>query len=587
MLNAGRLPAVVREEPVQDYRIGATLGEDTIRTSWNAMLVSTLLVLGFMAIYYRIAGLVACLALLFNILITVAAVMFVQAAITLPGLAGLALTVGMAVDANVLIYERIREEQAKGASLRMVIRNGFDRAFTTIFDSNVTTIITAVVLFIIGSDQVKGFAVTLFIGLSANLFTAITFTRLLFDILEKKRWLTHISMGPTLRHTNFDFVGKQRWCIGASAAIIAIGLVAAYSRGVTLLDIDFAGGSSVHVLFNKDQALSIQKVRDEVEGKIPDVTVSDVRGESEDEGTHYKIDTSLGNTSSIVGAFDRRDTSRDGFLTEEEFLSEYLGRPEGRVFESVKKRFAELDGNNDQKLSPGEFTINVDDVKRYWLEAIFGDRLRRNSVEYTPPAALSAAPAIGNTGWASVGPTNFLGLATSVLTFAAQDEGPAKTEPKPQEKTEPATPTETSKAKPEDKSSEPKASEPKTSEPAKPDDNAAKTPEPPKAADTDAKTKSLALRTRTTLTFAEPLSRDDVLYVLRNAGREAGLNAASKSSRPSPTCLRPRSAIGSWKRRRRRANWKRSSRAFGGSLRPSRCFRPPTRLAARWPGRRS
>jgi SecD/SecF fusion protein len=560
VLNAGRLPAVVREEPVQQYQIGATLGEDTINTSWNAMAVSTMLVLGFMAVYYRFAGLVACLALLFNILITVAAVMFVQAPITLPGLAGLALTVGMAVDANVLIYERIREEQAKGASLRMVIRNGFDRAFTTIFDSNVTTVIVGIVLYIIGSDQVKGFAVTLIVGLFANLFTAITFTRLIFDLVEKKKLLSRISMMPALTRTTFDFVGKQRWCIGASAAMILIGLVAAFSRGVTLLDIDFAGGTSIHVLFKEDKPLKIDEVRELVHDKLPDVTVSDVRGTSELADTHYKIDTSLGNASSIVQSFDRRDSTEDGFLTLEEFLSEFSGERKGRVFDSVKRRFAVLDDDKDNKLSRNEFTINVEDVKRYWLEAIFGEQLRRNSVSFTPPQSTSATAAKPGEKEQSRGGSlrpNLLALAPGAMMLLAQQDDPAKTDTKPPAEKAPAekvteskpaagtkTPPdaklgEVEKAEKESPKDTPKESD--TSPPIK--DNPAaldkKEPQPSKAAD-DAKVASLDLKTQTTLTFAEPLSRDDVIYTLRAAAREAGLTVelrwrATKADPDSPT----------------------------------------------------
>jgi SecD/SecF fusion protein len=532
VLNAGRLPAVVKAEPVQQYQIGATLGEDTIRTSWTAMVVSTGLVLAFMAVYYRFAGLVACLALLFNILITVAAVMFVQAAITLPGLAGLALTVGMAVDANVLIYERIREEQAKGASLRMVIRNGFDRAFTTIFDSNITTVIVGIVLYIIGSDQVKGFAVTLIIGLFANLFTAITFTRLIFDLAEKKRWLTKINMTPTLRPTHFDFVGKQRWCIGASAAIILIGLAAAFSRGVTLFDIDFAGGTSVHVLFNEDKPLAIRDVRQMVAGKLPDVTVSDVRGTSEKEDTHFKIDTSLGNASSIVQSFDHRDSNRDGALSEEEFLSEFSGERQGRVFDSVKRRFTDLDGDRDGKLTRNEFTINVEDVKVYWLEAIFGERLRRNSVTVTPPEAIAAAGAKPREIRGEVSGPSVLGLAPAALMLVAQADDAAKPDVKAAEK----VPDKAAEVKPDaskdkaadgSKSDTTPASKEKPATDVKKDevkkDDVKKDTDPATATAGDVKADSLELKTRTTLSFAEPLSRDDVLFTLRTAATAAGV----------------------------------------------------------------
>ena len=133
----------------------------------------------FMIIYYRFAGVVACIALAFNLLLVLALMVLIKAAFTLPGLAGLVLTIGMAVDANVLIYERIREELQSGAALRMAIRNGFSRAMSAIIDSNVTTIITGIVLYYIGTDQVKGFAVTLILGILTSMFTAIFFARLI------------------------------------------------------------------------------------------------------------------------------------------------------------------------------------------------------------------------------------------------------------------------------------------------------------------------------------------------------------------------------------------------------------------------
>ena len=180
VLNAGSLPATLRPEPISQQRISAQLGDDTIRAGANAMAISTVAILLFMFIYYRFAGLVADVAVTLNIVITVALMILIKAAFTLPGLAGLVLTVGMAVDANVLIYERIREESARGASLRMAIRNGFSRAMGTIVDANVTTLITAVVLYIIGTDQIKGFAVTLILGLLVSMFTAIFVSRVIF-----------------------------------------------------------------------------------------------------------------------------------------------------------------------------------------------------------------------------------------------------------------------------------------------------------------------------------------------------------------------------------------------------------------------
>src|SRR4029079_863395 len=154
-------------------------------------------------------------------------------------LAGLALTVGMSVDTNVLIYERIREELESGAAMRMAIRNGFERAMRAIIDTHLTTIISGIVLFYVGTDQVKGFAVTLILGIVTNLFTAFFCTRLMFDIAERLGFLKHIKMMHIFANPNYDFL-RLRWVmLGVSWTLIAIGMVAVYMRGSQLLDIDF------------------------------------------------------------------------------------------------------------------------------------------------------------------------------------------------------------------------------------------------------------------------------------------------------------------------------------------------------------
>src|SRR5487761_891469 len=249
VLTAGSLPTTLRKEPTSSMVTGATLGGDTIWKGELSMLVSTVAVVFFMLVYYRFAGMVANLALLLNVLLILAFMILFHAAFTLSGLAGLALTVGMAVDANVLIYERMREEINRGATLRMAIRNGFERATTTIVDANVTPLISAIVLFWLGTDQVKGFAVTLILGIVMNLFTAITFTRLLFDIAEKKRWITQLKMLQVMSTPNFDFIGKRRLAVTFSILLIGAGLVGVFARGKGLLAIDFTGGPSVEALF--------------------------------------------------------------------------------------------------------------------------------------------------------------------------------------------------------------------------------------------------------------------------------------------------------------------------------------------------
>jgi protein-export membrane protein SecD len=179
VLRAGALPAPVRI--IEERSVGPSLGSDSVRQGWIAGLIGTGLVVGFMVVYYQLSGAVAVAAMVFNMLIVIAVMVPLRAALTLPGIAGLVLTVGMSVDANVLIFERIREELRQGKSVRSAVELGYDRAFRTILDAHVTTLLAAAFLFQFGTGPIKGFAVTLSIGLIANMFTAVFFTRMIFD----------------------------------------------------------------------------------------------------------------------------------------------------------------------------------------------------------------------------------------------------------------------------------------------------------------------------------------------------------------------------------------------------------------------
>jgi SecD/SecF fusion protein len=291
VLNAGSLPAALNKTPISQEVISPTLGTETIQSGKVAIAVSFAAVMLFMVIYYRFAGLVACLALGFNLLLVLSLMVLIKAAFTLPGLAGLVLTIGMAVDANVLIYERIREELQGGAALRMAIRNGFGRAMSAIIDSNVTTIITGIVLFYIGTDQVKGFAVTLILGILTSMFTAIFFARLVFDVAERRGWITKVRMMKLLERPNYDFLGVRWAAIGASLVLIGIGMAAAVARGPQLLDIDFTGGSSVTFMLKESAKMPISDVRSalsETELASKNLLIVE-RGRT---NTRYQIDTS-------------------------------------------------------------------------------------------------------------------------------------------------------------------------------------------------------------------------------------------------------------------------------------------------------
>ena len=256
VLNAGALEIPLKTEPVSEFTISPLLGLNVRQKGVTAITVSALMVVAFMAIYYLKAGVIAVLCLLLNMLLIMGTMVFVQGTFTLPGLAGLVLTIGMAVDANVLIFERIREEINRGASTRMAIHNGFEKAFSAIVDSNLTTLIVAVILFMIGTDQVKGFAVTLFIGIVMSMFSALYFGRLVFEILEQKRVLRSLPMMALVKSPSHDFVGKQKIALVVSGALIVAGMASFVGRGSENLDIDFRGGTMVTFEFVEPQQLA-------------------------------------------------------------------------------------------------------------------------------------------------------------------------------------------------------------------------------------------------------------------------------------------------------------------------------------------
>ncbi len=299
ILNAGSLPAALSKVPVAEYSASAQLGNDTIRAGAYSMIFATIAILIFMQIYYRFAGFIANLAVVMNLVLVMALMILIKAHLTLAGLAGLVLSVGMAVDANVLIYERIREEEERGAALRMAIRNGFGRAMATIIDSHCTTLITGLVLYVIGTDQLRGFATTLVLGLLLNLFTAVYCSRIIFDIAERRGWIKYLTMMKLFGKTNFDFVKWMPIWMAISVSLIVVGVGGAVARemgwfhSAGLFGIDFTGGTAVQVVFNKPTEIAAVR-KTVVDAELPDVSVSAVQSsEGEQPNTRFNIDTSL------------------------------------------------------------------------------------------------------------------------------------------------------------------------------------------------------------------------------------------------------------------------------------------------------
>lgn len=257
VLNAGALPAPV--EIIEDRTVSPTLGKDSINKGIISGIAGLLLVVVFMGVYYLKSGLIADFALCLNILFIFACLAWFKATLTLPGIAGIILTIGMAVDANVLINERIREESALGKKIGAAISAGYDKAFVTILDSNLTTLFAALIMFIFGTGPIRGFAVTLSIGIFASMFTAIFVTRAVLDFLLLKKGLTRLPMLQMFKTTKIDFIKWKNLAFLLSLLVIGACIVGAIMKGKDCLGIDFTGGQLVQVRFEKP--ISIENIR--------------------------------------------------------------------------------------------------------------------------------------------------------------------------------------------------------------------------------------------------------------------------------------------------------------------------------------
>lgn len=311
ILRAGSLPASIDPIPLQQEKIGPTLGRDTIEKGVRAIIISMLIVPIFMIVYYRFAGVVAVVALFLNMLLLIGSMAFTGSSFTLPGLAGLALTIGMAVDANVLIFERMREEAERGANLGTQIRNGFSRAWTTILDSNVTTMLSGAVLWAIGTEEIKGFALTLIIGLVWNLFTAVYVSRVIFDFWYSKGWLKRLSFMQILGKTEINFTGPRRVLMTISAIVIAIGLAVFASKKGDNFNIDFTGGTLVTIQLDpkNEKVASLSEgqraafVREQAAAAgLKDISIESINVEGEARATRFNIRTTEADAEKVQQA---------------------------------------------------------------------------------------------------------------------------------------------------------------------------------------------------------------------------------------------------------------------------------------------
>ena len=256
VLRVGALPAPV--DIIQNMTVGASLGQDSIHKGLFSGVLGSILVVCFMLIYYRLSGVVANTAMVLNILFLFTGLAILSATLTMPGIAGIVLSIGMAVDSNVLIFERMRDENALGKSIKSSIDGGFSKAFLTIIDAHVTTLITALALFLFGTGPVKGFAVTLSLGIIFNLFTSIYYSHWVFDTFNSFKIIKKINYMHFIKKPNLDYMKLRKVAFGFSGALCLLGVVAFVEifLGNANMGVDFAGGSLLQYKANQDFAMS-------------------------------------------------------------------------------------------------------------------------------------------------------------------------------------------------------------------------------------------------------------------------------------------------------------------------------------------
>ncbi|MGL4955853.1 MAG: protein translocase subunit SecD, partial [Bacteroidales bacterium] len=269
VLKSGKLPTPARI--IQEAVVGPSLGQESINAGLTSFVIAFIMVLLYMFCFYNTAGVTANIALVANVFLLFGVLASMHAVLTLPGIAGIVLTLGMAVDANVIIYERIKEELRAGKGLRLAISDGYKNAYSAIIDGNVTTLITGIMLFLFGSGPVQGFATTLIIGILTSMFSAIFISRLIFLAFLDKNKVVKFDNALTrnfLSKVNIDFVSLRKIGYGISIVIAILGVGSLVTRGLTY-GVDFAGGRTYVVRF--DQKISSEDARNLILAQIKDV----------------------------------------------------------------------------------------------------------------------------------------------------------------------------------------------------------------------------------------------------------------------------------------------------------------------------
>jgi len=333
-LKSGKLPAPARI--IQEAIVGPSLGKEAIRLGLNSFVIAFVVVLLYMVFYYsHRAGFVADIALVANMFFLIGVLASLNAVLTLPGIAGIILTIGISVDANVLIYERIREEFKAGKGIKLAIADGYKNAYSAIIDANVTTLLTAIILYVLGTGPIKGFATTLVIGILTSLFSAIFITRLIFTGFlnrnAKLSFATQITENA-FRNLNIDFIAKRKVFYVFSGIIVVIGIVSLFTRGLNQ-GVDFTGGRNYVVRFEQPvNTVDIQNSLANVLGETPEVKTHGSSSEIRI-STKFWVDSSGTDVDNIIEAkiFDGLKPFFSNDYTFDDFISQDQNKTYGRL----------------------------------------------------------------------------------------------------------------------------------------------------------------------------------------------------------------------------------------------------------------
>jgi len=310
-LTAGSLPAQLADEPISERVVGPQLGEENLRAGMFGCIAGLCVVAVFMIFYYHLTGLVAVLSLIFNLVVIIGILAMMNATFTLPGIAGLVLTIGVSVDANVLVFERLREEEMRGLSLKLAVRNAYDRAFTAILDSNVTTAITSVFLIYFGSEEVRGFGLTLLIGILSSMFAALYVSRTFIEVLIGKFGVKKLGSLPLsfpkwnkIMHPKIDWMGKIKYFLVFSVIFISLGLFAIIQQSMQgkVFDVEFTSGTEVQ--FKTKRPMADSEVRERIAKMATEIPQPSIvaNGNETEKGKHSEF-------SVVTANADRRQVN--------------------------------------------------------------------------------------------------------------------------------------------------------------------------------------------------------------------------------------------------------------------------------------